>query len=178
MGDAMKKNSTRSIRGLSLIETMIAVLILLFGLVSVMSMFAVAVTQNANQGEFGTRTTEYAQDKMEQLLGLGFTDSATNTAVYPPAATGGTGLGASLSAGGTVGSVNTASPTTGYVDYLDFRGNLLSSSTGWFYKRQWSISLNAAGTLKTIRVVAITRSQAGPGVMPSTTLVSYKTNIP
>ena len=178
MVNALKPNLKRSARGISLIETMLAVLILLFGLVSVMSMFAVAVTQNANQGEFGTRTTEYAQDKMEQLLGLNFTDSTTNTAVYPPAATGGTGLGASLTAGGTVGSVNTASPATGYVDYLDFRGNLLANSTGWFYKRQWSISLDATGTLKTIRVVAITRAQAGPGVMPSTTLVSYKTNVP
>ena len=164
-------------RGFSLIETLIAIVILLIGIVAVISLFGVAVSQNANQGEFGTRTTEYCQDKMEQMLALSFTDSTTNTAVYPPAATGGTGLGFGLSPSGTVGSVNTASPATGYVDYLDATGNLLPSSTGWFYKRQWSISLNAAGTMKTITVVAITRTQAGAGTPPSTRLVSYKTKV-
>jgi len=164
-------------RGLSLIETMIATLILLIGIVSVMSLFAVAVTQNANQGDFATRTTEYCQDKMEQLLALSFSDSATNTAVYPPATSGGTGLGSGLAPSGTVGSVNTASPSTGYVDYLDAGGNLLPNSTGWFYKRQWSISLDATGTMKTITVVAIAKTQAGSGTPPWTTLVSYKTSV-
>jgi type II secretory pathway pseudopilin PulG len=162
-------------RGLSLIEAMIATMVFLFGIVSVMSLFTVAATQNANQGEFATRTTEYAQDKMEQLLTLSFTDSATDTTVYPPAASGGTGLGSGLTAGNTVGSVNTAAPSTGYVDYLDGQGTLLTGSAGWFYKRQWSISLNAAGTLKTINVVVITKSQAGSSKPPSTRLVSNKT---
>jgi hypothetical protein len=162
-------------RGLSLIEAMIATMVFLFGIVSVMSLFTVAATQNANSGEFATRTTEYAQDKMEQLITLTFNDSTTNTTVYPPTSTGGTGLGASLAAGGTVGSVNTASPTSGYVDYLNAQGNLLASSTGWFYKRQWSISLNAAGTMKTITIVVITKTQAGASKPPSTKLISYKT---
>jgi prepilin-type N-terminal cleavage/methylation domain-containing protein len=161
-------------RGFSLLETIIATLIVLVGIVSVMNLFTVAVVQNTNQGEYATRTTEYCQDKLEQLLGLSFTDSTTNTAVYPPQATGGTGLGASLSAGGTVGSVNTGAPATGYVDYLDARGNLLASSNGWFYKRQWSIALDAAGRVKTITVVAVTRNRAGSSRPPSTRLVSYK----
>jgi hypothetical protein len=165
-------------RGLSLIEAMIATMVFLFGIVSVMSLFTVAATQNANQGEFATRTTEYCQDKMEQLLSLKFTDSTTDTTstTYPPPATGGTGQGAGLTAGGTVGSVVTTAPATGYVDYLDGKGNLLGvGSTGWFYKRQWSISLNAAGTMKTITVIVITKTQAGSSKPPSTTLVSYKT---
>jgi type II secretory pathway pseudopilin PulG len=165
----------REQRGLSLIEAMIATMVFLFGIISVMSLFTVAATQNANQGEYATRTTEYAQDKMEQLLTLTFSDSATDTTVYPPATSGGTGLGSGLTAGNTVGSVNTAAPTSGYVDYLNASGNLLASSTGWFYKRQWSISLNAAGTLKTVTVVVITKGQAGTSKPPSTRLVSYKT---
>jgi hypothetical protein len=164
-------------RGLSLIETMTATLVFLIGSVSVLSLFTVAVSQNANQGEFATRTTEYCQDKMEQLLALSFTDSTTNTTVYPPTTTGGTGLGSSLSAGGTVGGVNTASPVTGYVDYLNAQGNLLTNSSGWFYKRQWSISLDAANRVKTVTVVTITKTQAGSGKPLSTTLVSYKTKV-
>ena len=162
-------------RGLSLIEVMIAMVIFLIGVVSVMSLFTVAVTQNANQGEFATRTTEFGQDKMEQLLTLSFTDSATNTAVFPTQTSGGTGLGSGLTAGNTVGSVDTTAPATGYVDYLNAQGNLLASSSGWFYKRQWSIALNAAGTVKTVTVVVITATQAGAGKPPSTRLVSNKT---
>lgn len=177
----MSRKSTQKIHnqaGLSLIETMIAMLILLVGVVAVMGLFSVSASQVANQGEFATRTTEYALDKMEQLLSLSFTDSTTNTTVYPPVATGGTGLGASLSAGGTVGSVNLSSPVTGYVDYLDFNGNLLTSSTGWFYKRQWSISLNSSSNLKTITVIATAALSLGGGMAPSTTLVCYKSQIP
>lgn len=179
LGSAMMRSrKINGEAGLSLIETMMAVFIVLVGLVAVMSLFTVAASQTANQGEFATRTTEYALDKMEQLLSLSFTDSTTNTTVYPPTATGGTGLGASLIAGGTVGSVNLSLPTTGYVDYLDYSGNLLTSSSGWFYKRQWSIELNAAGTLKTVTVIARASLSAGGGTPVSTTLVCYKSNIP
>src|SRR5262249_20926422 len=97
MGGRMKFDKQR---GLSLIETMVAVLILLIGIVSVMSLFAVAMKQNTNQGDFATRTTEYCQDKMEQLLALSFSDSATDTTVYPPATSGGTGLGSGLAPSG------------------------------------------------------------------------------
>jgi type II secretory pathway pseudopilin PulG len=170
----------RNENGLSLIETMIAMLVLLIGLVAVMNQFTVSVSQNANQGEFATRTTQYAMDKMEQLLSLSFSDSATDTTVYPPTSTGGTGLGANLTAGNTVGSVDLNSPATGYVDYLNYDGDLLTGSnpSNWFYKRQWSISLNSASTLKTITVIATARISAGGGTAPSTTLVSYKSNIP
>jgi hypothetical protein len=68
-------------------------------------------------------------------------------------------------------------PATGFVDYLDFNGNLLTSSTNWFYKRQWRID-QVAINLKQITVVAIVKAQAGEGILPSTTLVSLKANLP
>src|SRR4051812_17577395 len=105
---------------------MLASAILLIALGGVMSMFTVAVSQNANQGEFATRATEYCQDKMEQLLALSYGDAATKTTVYPPVASGGTGLGgSSIAVGNSVGSINTASPVNGYVDYLNASGTLL-----------------------------------------------------
>jgi hypothetical protein len=181
MGAAMKRRPTivkRSERGIGLIETMIALLLILIGLLAVMSLFTVASAGNTTQGEYQTRTTEFAQYKMEQLLQLSFSDSATNTTVFPPAPTGGTGLGSGLTPGGSVGSVNPASPVSGYVDYLGNGGDLLPSSSGWFYKRQWRIDLDATSRMKTITVLAIARNAAGPGVTPSSTLVCFKSNVP
>ena len=176
----MKRRSgmiRRSERGIGLVETMVALLLMIIGLLAVMSLFTVASAGNTNQGDYATRTTEYAQYKMEQLLRLSFSDSTTDTTVFPPAATGGTGLGSGLTAGNSVGSVNTASPVSGYVDYLDNGGNLLPSSSGWFYKRQWRIALDATGSMKTVSVIAIARNAAGPGIRPSSTLVCFKSNI-
>jgi prepilin-type N-terminal cleavage/methylation domain-containing protein len=168
----------RNQRGLSLLETMIAVSILLVAMAAIMSLFTVAVSQNTNQGEFGTRATEYCQDKMEQLLALSYGDSTTNTAVYPPAPTGGRGLGGLLiPVGNFRGGIDPNAPVTFYVDYLDANGNLLTSSTGWFYKRQWRID-QIATDMKRISVLTIVRAQAGKGPLPSTTLVSLKANLP
>src|SRR5438105_6460374 len=107
VGTAMTrmKNNTWSARGFSLVEVMIAMALLVIGLGAVLGMFTVAVGDNANQGESGTRVTEYAQDKMEQLVALSFSDGSTDTTVYPPAGTGGTGLGGNLAASTTVGGV-------------------------------------------------------------------------
>jgi len=162
-------------RGLSLIETMVAAVVLLIGFVATMSLFTVAVVQNSAQGDEGTRVTEYAQDKMEQLMALGFSDGATNTTVYPPASSGGTGLGGTMAGSATVGSVNPASPSTGYVDYLNRSGALLTTSTGAFYDREWSITTNAGANLKTITVyvwiASLPRDQGPP---PTATLVCIK----
>ncbi len=161
-------------RGVSLLETMMAIVILMIAVAGVMTLFALAAGQNAGQGEVATSATEYAQDKMEQLLALSFTDGATDTTVYPPAATGGLGLGGSMAASTTVGSTTTA--TTGFVDYLGATGNLLTSSTGAFYTRMWSVSTDSTGHLKTITVVAKAATAAGGGgLAPSTTLVCFKT---
>jgi len=166
---------SRTERGVTLIETMIALLILMIGVMGVMGVLSLAVTQNWNQGDRSTRTTEYAQDKMEQLLALSFTDSASNTAVYPTASTGGTGLGGVMAGNATVGGVTAGSPVTQYVDYIDSSGNLQTTSTGALYIRQWRISTNASGNLKTVTVVvrALISSTNG-ATAPSTTLVSMK----
>jgi len=165
-------------RGTTLIETMIAAVVLVVGFVSTMSLFSVAVIRNSSEGEVGTLVTEYAQDKMEQLMALNFTDSGTNTTVSPTQTTGGTGLGGSMAGNQVVGNVAIASPSTGYVDYLDRSGNLLSNSTGAYFVRQWSIATNATANLKTItvrtRALSTTASQ---GAAPDTTLVCSKASL-
>jgi len=167
--------SFRTQHGATLIETVVAMLILMIGVMATLGLLTVATTQNWNQGDRATRTTEYSQDKMEQLLALNFTDAASNTAVYPTAASGGSGLGGVMAGSSTVGGVVDGSPVTQYVDYIDSSGNLQTSSTNALYIRQWSISTNATGNLKTITVVtrALISSVNGGGA-PSTTLVSMK----
>jgi len=175
MDQTFFRGACRNQRGSSLIETTVALLILMVGVMGGMGLISFAVTQNWNQGDRSTRTTEYAQDKMEQLLALNFTDGASNTTVYPTASTGGSGLGGTMSGSTTVGGVVSGSPVSQYVDYIDSSGNLQTTSTNALYIRQWSITTNAGANLKTVTVVVrAVISGSGGGAAPSTTLVSMK----
>lgn len=58
-------------RGVTLVETMIAVLVALIGVFGLGSLIFQATVTNKNQGTEVTRATIYAQDKIEKLLSLG-----------------------------------------------------------------------------------------------------------
>jgi hypothetical protein len=131
---------------------------------------AVAITEN--QGHLAARTTEYAQDKMEQLLALAYGDTTSDTRVFPATATNGTGLGIG-------GSSDPNAPVDKYVDYLDQNGNLLPSANGappagWFYKRVWNISSPSAN-LKLITVTVTVASSIGRMLVPKSTVAALKT---
>lgn len=164
-------------RGMTLLETVMAMAILLIVVAGVLSVFDTAISLTWLQGDVATRATEYAQDKMEQLMPLSFNDGSTNTTVFPATPTGGTGLGGAMAASSTVGSIPPAAAVSEYVDYLDGSGNLLTSSTGAAYTRQWSIATDPTATLKTITVVVTSVAPGGPhGAPPSSTLVCIKSN--
>jgi Tfp pilus assembly protein PilV len=172
-----KRVEKSSEAGETLIETLIAATICIVLVAGVLSLFPVVFSQNETQGDLATRTTEYSQDKMEELLSLSFNDGATNTTVYPPTSTGGTGLGGTMAASTTVGAVPPSAAVSGYVDYLDYSGNLLTSSTGAEYTRQWSISTDSTATLKTITAVTTSIVSQGPqGAAPSCVLVCIKSS--
>ncbi len=162
----MKAKRTKFVSesGVTILETMIAAVVLLVGIVGVMGLMTVAVTMSEGAGETFTRTTEYSQDKMEQLIGLQFTDTTTDT-------TNGAGTALGLTAGGS-----TTSAQSGYADYLDSTGKPLSSATNAFYTRMWSISQSSPGssTMDVITVVTTGLTQGGGGAKPSSTLVCYK----
>src|SRR3981081_68914 len=86
-------NNALSARGVSLIETMLAGSILITVVIGIMPVFILATQTTEQQGDIATRTTEYAQDKMESLLKLDFNDAATATPAFPPNAPGGSGPG-------------------------------------------------------------------------------------
>src|SRR5512146_915462 len=113
--------------GFSLIETLVASLILVTGVVSLAGLFTISTT--ANRTARGTTfAMVLAQQKMEQLrgltwgfdvLGLPLSDTTTNVANMPFTSDG-SGLAPSPS--GTL-----KADTTGYVDYLDQYGNWIGS---------------------------------------------------
>jgi hypothetical protein len=128
-------------------------------------------TTTENQGHLAARCTEYAQDKMEQLLVLAWPDTTSDTRVFPAANAGGTGLAVG-------GSSNPAAPTDGYVDYLDQNGLLLPAGgvpANWFYMRVWSVTNPSVG-LKQITVTATVRSSLGGSAPPSSTVTALKTD--
>lgn len=167
---------TRRRDGFTLLETMIAMTVLAVGVLGTAALFGVAIGTNKGQGEIGTRTIEYAQDKMEQLTALTYADAGTDTTTYPSTPVGGPGLGGAMGPNTTIGSVDPAAPVAQFVDYLDGSGNLVPGAQGALYTRQWMIQTDATGTMKTITVVAIaSNSGGGRGLPPSTRLVCIKT---
>ena len=166
-------------RGTSLIETAIATGILLVVMAGLLSMAALATTYTENHGHLEARTTEYAQDKMEQLLALAYSDAVSDTVVFPASLSGGTGLHI---AGGT----NTAAPVAGYVDWLAQDGSLLGGGTTppatWYYERVWQVTCAVAPCsdvspvtgVKQITITSTVRSSVGHALIPKSTVTTLK----
>jgi len=162
-----KKNE----RGFSVLEAMFAAIIMTVGIGGLMALFVVAAAKNAGQGDQATRTTEFAQDKMEQLLALNYNDASSQTAGATTTPTGGAGLSQGV-------SLSVPSPVANYVDYVDSLGAVSSSSTGARYIREWLVSAPTQN-VKTITVTVTALFSADIGtnmhsLAPSTTLIAMK----
>lgn len=179
--------SRKSQAGMSLLETVIALAILVAVAAGVMGVATIATSTTETQGHLASRTTEYAQDKMEQLLALKFCDGPTNgtdTTVFPAVVNaGGTGLAGCNNPGGNPptalsgGSLDPTAPAAHYVDYLDVSGNLVSSTAAWEYIRLWQISIPTGSSgLKQISVLTQAHYAVGKdGQVPQSTVVALKT---
>jgi hypothetical protein len=160
----------RSDAGSSLAETMVATALLMVVIGGLGSMGLMGMMTTENQGHLAARTTEYAQDKMEQLLVLAYGDDSSDTRVFPSVGTGGTGLAVG-------GSVNTDAPIAGYADYLNKSGTLVAGANGaapadWYYKRVWQVSFATGDQkLKQIAVTVTVKSALG-GARPAASTVT------
>ena len=139
------KSESTSDGGFTLVEVVIAMMLLSMVALGVAQLFGIAIQRNM-AARYQTSTTVLAGQKLEQLraLTLGFddasglpvTDLSTNLTTEPPTSGGG-GLNPSPS-----NSLSTNTP--GYVDYLDSRGNLLGTGAAppptALYIRRWNIS--------------------------------------
>jgi hypothetical protein len=157
---------------MSLLETMVALAILLITSIGILTMGMVAMSTTENQGHLSARTAEYAQDKMEQLMSLSYGDTTTDTTTFPPGPAGGSGLAIG---GSSDPNAPVTSPGTGYVDYLDASGQPSSATASWFYIRVWQIS-SYSTNLKQLTVTTKVRRQVGApsGALPQSTLTSLK----
>jgi hypothetical protein len=174
-------------RGTTILEVVVASAILVTLMAGLMSLAALAISTTENQGHLAARTTEYAQDKMEQLMALAYNDGVSDTRVFPAANSGGRGVA-------TGGSSNASAPVEFYVDYLDQSGNLCGSAaagcaapsgttppTGWFYKRVWSVADSTSDAtlpagLKRITVTATIAQGFGGAMKATSTLTVLKTS--
>jgi type II secretory pathway pseudopilin PulG len=171
-------------KGMTLIETVFALGMLLVVAAGIMSVAVVAVTTTENQGNLGARTAEYAQDKLEQLISLNYNDTSSNTTVFPagipPTDTNGTGL---TLGGSSDPSAPVSTPGAGFVDYLCSDGSPVGTNgcvqANWYYIRVWQISQFAAN-VKQITVTCKVRygvgSGNGVGALAQATVSTLKAN--
>jgi hypothetical protein len=165
-------------RGMSFVELVFAISVITIAALGLLPLGAIAVKTTENQGHLMARCTEYAQDKLEQLMALQFGDAISDTRVFPAAPNGGTGLGGNGLAA-TVGNANPdAAAVNGFVDYLTIDGDLLPFNVGvpanWYYKRVWEIAPVSA-TLMRITVTTIVKNSVGnTGRIPRATVVALK----
>jgi hypothetical protein len=173
LGAEAQRAKATSARGLSLVECVFALSLMTILALGLLPLGVSATTTTENQGHLMARTTEYAQDKMEQLLALAYGDTSSDTRVFPADDANGTGLTAG-------GSSDPANPVALYVDYLDVDGTLVpavgvAEPNGWFYKRVWLVT-DVSATLKEITVTAIVRNAVGStGRIPQSTVTARKT---
>jgi type II secretory pathway pseudopilin PulG len=141
---ALARFRSSSEHGFSIVEVLVATLIMATGVLAMAQMFGIA-TQSNNAGRANTYATLLAEQKLEQLRALawGFdtqnlpvSDLSTDTTTSPESPTGGTGLSPSPENA-------LRENTVGYVDHLNANGDIVGNDAippdDAIYTRRWSI---------------------------------------
>jgi hypothetical protein len=142
--EKLQRSSVVAETGSTLIEVLVATVIMVTGLLGMSQLFLLS-TMNNTGSRSDTYSTVLAEQKLEQLralaygfdmAGLPVTDIETDTSVTPPAAAGGTGLQP---------SPNTAlqTNTDGFVDHVNGQGVIVGNGVNppatAVYTRRWSV---------------------------------------
>ena len=181
----MRKKANHEDRGVTLIETMMAVLIAVFGVFTLGQVLFLSIVNNKNQGGEVTRATIFAQDKMEKLLSLNYATCTQSPATLQPSS-GSTSCNTTninaanwtqgLLAGGQVNPVVASCPTSGSsVGYIDFLTNVPVS-----YIRMWKVTtLASTGGPELLQITVSVYAQSAvsaPGGKPIVQLTSSISN--
>jgi len=139
-----QRSSLAGETGSTLIEVLVATLIMVSGMLAMSQLFLISTVNNTSSRS-DTYSTVLAEQKMEQLralaygfdmAGLPVSDISSDTSVSPPAGDGGTGLQPSPP---SALQTNTA----GFVDYLDGQGAIVGNGAAApataVYTRRWSV---------------------------------------
>lgn len=145
---ALAKFKSSSNAGFSLVETMVATMLMAGAIATLAQLFALSTRTNVS-AHYTTYAAVLAEQKLEELRalswgfdtqGLPVSDITTNTAVSPEMPTGGTGLSPSP-------TTSLSEDTNGYVDYVDAYGTKVQAGVGGnqasssiVYTRRWSIT--------------------------------------
>ena len=170
-------------RGVTLVETMMAILVAFIAMGSVGVVVFSAMVANKNQGTEITRMTSMGQEKIEELNRLTYTDSTTNTTLISD-----TNWNVGLTPNSStdlnyISGCPSATADIGYVDYLDANGLALSGATcaaaiagGYSYERRWQMTLVSGVTgLKQITVAVYSPNAVQTKAqMPYMTLTTLK----
>lgn len=163
-------NNKKDQKGFTLLEMLVACVILTIATVGVLCVVSFAIARSVGFGDQATRSTEYAQDKMEQLMALEFADTISDVTVYPTDTSGSMGCPNGLKIGpGSAPSIDPANPTPCYVDYADRSGTFSTSSANAVYERQWMVQGNT-----TIKTITVRVTPLKGFIAPSSVLVSQK----
>ncbi|HUU12726.1 MAG TPA: hypothetical protein VM182_03335 [Terriglobia bacterium] len=175
--------SKRNDRGVSLVETMIAVLVAFITMSSLGGAIFIAMVTNKNQGTETTRMTALAREKIEQLTRLSYSNTTTNTTLITDT---GWNVGLTSNSFSDVTQLSacplSGDPNVGYVDFLNTNSQPLAGAcsaaiaSGYGYERRWRIAdVSGVTGLKQISVVVYAPNavRAG-GAMPTVAVTTFK----
>jgi hypothetical protein len=149
---------------MTLVESMIAILILLVGLLTMAHVLTFRLLRAKHMAGCG-KSTAAAQDKIEELVGLQFQDTTTDVTVSPAAASRRKGPDCRR-------QPSLSSNPYRYADYVTATCKPHTANNA-AYTRQWQITNNSA-TLKTIAVSVRSNKSMQFGTAPSTVLITQK----
>ena len=170
-------------RGVSLVETMIAVLVAFITMSSLGAVIFSAMVTNKNQGTETTRMTALAREKIEQLTRMSYNNTTTNTTLITD-----TGWAIGLTSNNLTSLTQLSAcplpgdPNVGYVDFLDNNAQPLAGACdaaiapGYGYERRWKITdVSGVTGLKQVTVVVYAPNavRAG-GAMPTVAVTTFK----
>ena len=149
----MRKRTSDSQSGTTLVETMVAIFICMVVVFSLAGLVTMATRQSKDTDTTAAQAAALAAQQMDIFMILRFADTQ-------------------LAAGGSL-TMN----TTGYVDYLKVDGTpTTSTAADLFFTRRWQVSTTGLPTgLKLIRVRVLGRA-IGQGVSPESIVGAYKSN--